>query len=361
MTFPDRFPVWGFSVYARSLLDALQERTGVEAHEISGPVASNPRQTLGWLVSGARGELLKRPADVLHCPAFVTPLRSPVPVVINIHDAAAQRFPKDYPLEWRVYNRYLLPLVARRAARIIVLSEFSAREAIKYYGVRPGQVVVAPAAPDPRYRPQPKEIIDRLLGELGLRAGEGGRGPLLLFSGAPFRRKNLDVVLRAMSGAEAGSELSRALLLVSGATESGFAEYRAWIGANGLESRVKWLGRVPHESMPALYGAVDMLVYPSIYEGFGLPPVEAMAVGTPVVAASASCLPEVLGDAALLVPPGDDKGFAAAMEALLTDPALRAKMVEKGKARAAAYTWERCARQTLEVYRAAAGRKRRKS
>jgi alpha-1,3-rhamnosyl/mannosyltransferase len=361
MTFPNRFPVWGFSVYARSLLEALQEQAGVEAHEISGPVASNPRQTLGWLLSGARVDLLRRPADVLHCPAFVTPWRSPVPVVINIHDAAAQRFPGDYPLEWRVYNRYVLPLVARRAARIIALSEFSAREASKYYGVRAVQLVVAPAAPDPRYRPQPKEATDRVLNDLGLGPSEDGRGPLLLFSGAPFRRKNLDVVLRSMSGAAPGSELSRAMLLISGATESGFVEYRAWIAANGLESRVKWLGRVPHESMPALYGAVDMLVYPSIYEGFGLPPVEAMAVGTPVVAAAASCLPEVLGDAALLVPPDDDKGFAAAMEALLTDTALRAKMVEKGKARAASYTWERCARQTLEVYRAAAGQKRRRS
>jgi glycosyltransferase involved in cell wall biosynthesis len=112
--------------------------------------------------------------------------------------------------------------------------------------------------------------------------------------------------------------------------------------------------------MPALYAAVDMLVYPSIYEGFGLPPLEAMSVGTPVVAGSASCLPEVLGDAALLVPPRDDRGFAEAVEALLTDQALREKLVQLGKARAASYSWERCARQTLEVYRAASGRKGRK-
>jgi glycosyltransferase involved in cell wall biosynthesis len=184
---------------------------------------------------------------------------------------------------------------------------------------------------------------------------------LLLFSGAPFRRKNLDVVLRAMSGAAEGSKLSEALLLISGATESGFEEYRASIAAGGLRQRVRWLGRVLHESMPALYGAVDMLVYPSVYEGFGLPPLEAMSVGTPVVAASASCLPDVLGDAALLVPPDDAQGFAHAMNSLLTNEALRQKMVAAGQARAATYTWERSARQTLEAYMAAANMKGRRS
>jgi glycosyltransferase involved in cell wall biosynthesis len=359
MTFPNRFPSWGFSVYARSLFEALQVRNDVAPHEISGPVASNPRQTLRWLLWGARSALQARPADVLHCPAFVTPWRSPLPVVINIHDAAAHRFPKDYPLEWRVYNRFMLPLVARGAERIITLSEFSRQEAIKYYRVRGSRVVVVPAAPDPRYKPQAPEDAERLLAELSLPAGEG-RSPLLLFSGAPFRRKNLDVVLRAMSGASPDSELSSTLLLISGAMDSDFQEYRARIAAQGLDTRVRWLGRVPRDSMPILYGAVDMLVYPSVYEGFGLPPLEAMSVGTPVVAASASCLPEVLGEAALLVPPDDDKRLAQAINALLSDAALREKMVQAGKARAASYTWERAARQTLDVYRAATNTKQRR-
>lgn len=357
MTFPNRFPVWGFSVYTRSLLGALRERTDISVHEISGPLASNPRQTLWWLLSGARKALLSWPPDVLHCPAFVTAWRSPAPVVISIPDAAALRFPKDYPFEWRFYNRFILPSMVRRAARIIVMSEFSAREAIKYYGARKGQVAVIPGAPDPRYAPQPPEAVERLLGELGLRSEEARGRPLLLFAGAPFGRKNLGVVLRAMSRGAEGSKLSEAWLLISGATESGFDRYRDWIAANGLEGRVRWLGKVPQESMPALYSAVDILVYPSIYEGFGLPPLEAMSVGTPVVAGLASCLPEVLGDAALLVPPEDDRGFAEAVEALLTDQALREKMVHLGMARAASYTWERCAGQTVDVYRAAAGGK----
>ena len=359
MTFPNRFPVWGFSVYTTCLLDALRGIADVSTHDISGPVVSNPRQTLGWLLWGARAELLKQPADVLHCPAFVTPWRSPVPVVITIHDAAALRFPKDYPLEWVVYNRYVLPLLAHKAARIVVLTEFSRREAIKYYGVREERVVIAPGAAGPEYKPQPREAIERFLAQLGRPSGEG-RSPLILFSGAPFGRKNLDVVLRAMSGAAEGSKLSEALLLISGATESKFEEYRTRIAADGLQSRVRWLGRVPHESMPVLYGAVDMLVYPSIYEGFGLPPVEAMSVGTPVVAASASCLPEVLGDAALLVPPKDDKGFGHAMNAVLSDQGRREKMVAAGKARAATFTWEHTARQTFEAYKAAANMKRRR-
>ncbi len=360
MTFPNRFPTWGFSVYARSLLEALHEHHGVSASEISGPAGSNPRRTAHWLFSGARREILAQRATVLHCPAFVTPWRSPVPVVINLHDAAALRFPRDYPLEWRLYNRLILPLIARGAEAIISLSEFSKREAIKYYGVPEGRVVVVAAAPSTQYTPQPAQATERLLSQLGLPSGEGRR-PLLLFSGAPFGRKNLDVILRAMSAAPAGSKLAQALLLISGATDNAFEEYRNWIAANGLESRVRWLGKVPHESMPVLYAAVDMLVYPSTYEGFGLPPLEAMSVGTPVVAASASCLPDVLGDAAILVPPNDHGGFAQAMEALLSDEALRASMIAAGRSRAASYTWERCARETIDVYRGALTRKKRRS
>lgn len=361
MTFPNRLRVRGVTAYARSLRDALRNLADVEVREISGPLVSDPGQTLLWLLSGARRELLGGPASVLHCPAFVTPWRSPVPVVINIHDAGTQRFPDDYPLEWRVYNRFILPLVARGAARIIALSEFSRREAIKYYRVHKRQVVVVPAAPGAEYKPQPPKTTRKLLDDLGLLSDNGSRNPLLLFSGAPFRRKNLDIILRAMSGASEGSRVSEAMLLISGADENEFSEYQAWIASHGLQGRVRWLGKVPHELMPVLYSAVDLLAYPSIYEGFGLPPLEAMSVGTPVVAARASCLPEVLGDAALLVPPDDDRGFARAMEALLTEQELRERMVQAGKARAASYTWERSARQTVEVYHAAVKGNRRRS
>jgi glycosyltransferase involved in cell wall biosynthesis len=351
MTFPDR-DAGGSGVYARSLLAALRHKPHLELCEVRAQGRGLPA-TLKWLVAGARREVVRRGAHLLHCPAFVAPPVMPVPVVLNVHDAAARRYPHDYPAEWRLYDRYLLPRAVRRAAAVIVPSEHSRRDVIGYYGAPPDRTFVTHFAPDPAYVPQPGNAVDALLTEYNLPepTSEGGGTPLLLFSGAPLSRKNLDVVLRALAYAPPESALSKAVLVIAGAWAHEFPRYSRWAEAHGLVHRVRWLGRLPADKMPALYAAVDLLVYPSFYEGFGLPPLEAMAVGTPVVASNASCLPEVLGDAALLVPPHNHLDFGHAVEAVLTDPALRARLVEAGKKRAALYTWARCAEQTVQVYR----------
>ncbi len=123
----------------------------------------------------------------------------------------------------------------------------------------------------------------------------------------------------------------------------------------GLRSRVTWTGALPFKDLAELYHRADLLVYPSFIEGFGFPPLEAMAVGTPVVASNASCLPEVLGDGALLVDPHDDAGFAMAVESVLTDQDVRQSLVARGMARARHFTWSRCAELTVAAYRRAAG------
>jgi glycosyltransferase involved in cell wall biosynthesis len=145
--------------------------------------------------------------------------------------------------------------------------------------------------------------------------------------------------------------LSRATLQISGATADRFPAHAAAITRAGLDGRVRWLGQVPRENLPALMSDADAVVYPSLYEGFGFPPLEAMAAGTPVVASNASCLPEVLGDAAMLVDPHDAAALGRALESALTDHALRQRLVAAGRARAATFTWERCAELTVEAYR----------
>jgi glycosyltransferase involved in cell wall biosynthesis len=147
------------------------------------------------------------------------------------------------------------------------------------------------------------------------------------------------------------SVLRRARLAISGARGEDFPTYQARITALGLGERVEWHGQVPIQRMPGVMASSDAVVYPSLQEGFGFPALEAMAVGTPVVASNVSCLPEVLGDGAVLVDPTDVKGFIAAVEAVLTSPALRQDLVAKGTARAAQYTWARCADLTIDVYR----------
>lgn len=346
MTFPNRNG-GGTRVYTRSLLSALNNAGGLRLSELSAREGAHTAGTLAWLAGGARRAISAARVDLLHCPAFVVPWRCPVPVVVTIHDAAAILFPRDFPLEWRFYNLYLLPALARRAAYVVAPSEFARRDVARLYRVHRSRIAVTYEAPQPQYKPQkPSEQ-----GAYRASLGGDGNAPLLLFAGAPVGRKNLELVLAALENAPESSPLARARLLISGARAEDFPGYRGKIALGKLGGRVSWLGRVPEGEMPLLYAAVDALVYPSTYEGFGLPPLEAMAVGTPVVASNASCLPEVLGEAALLVDPHDERGFAAAIEAVLTRPQLRAKLVQAGTAQAARYSWEKCAAQTAGVYR----------
>ena len=343
MTFADR-NAGGSGTYARSLLAALEARDDVSTRRIGIRPGGNTAATLRWLGAGARRDLAVGPrTDVLHCPAFVVPWRVPVPYVVTIHDAATRQAPGDHPLEWRVYDAWLLPERARRARAVITGTRYSATDLANFYDIRPELIRVTPYGVDPIFFNHRSEDASRPPVE----------SPRLLFPGAPIPRKNLALLLRAMAGAPAGTRLAAASLTISGAAAAGFAELAGLIASLGLAGRVSWLGVVDFAALPEVLSAADLVVYPSRHEGFGFPPLEAMAVGTPVVASTASCLPEVLGDAALLVSPDDIGDLIEAVEAVLTRPELRERLVESGRRHAAGYTWERCAEQTVAVYREA--------
>ena len=338
MTFPNRNQA-GSGEYARSLVAALRARDDIAVTELAGPTRSGIAGTMRWLLGGAAADVRRSHASLLHCPAFVTPWNVPTPVVISVLDVAALHFPRDHPLEWRVYASRLLPAQARRAALIVAISENTRRDVIAEYGVSPDRVVtihpgINPAFASARRSEEPAP-----------------RDPSILFPGAPMSRKNLEVVLRALASAPAGSALARARLLISGSTAGRFPQHAAAIEAAGLARRVRWLGQVARAELPTLFASVDAVVYPSLYEGFGFPPLEAMSAGTPVVASNSSCLPETLGDAALLVDPADSAGLARALDDVLTRPELRARLIADGRARAAMFTWEGCAAQTVDAYR----------
>src|SRR5256885_939398 len=222
----------------------------------------------------------------------------------------------------------------RGGTQVYARSLFNAlreKDVISAYGLDDERVVAVPYGLDPRYLAASASTLDS--------AG----GPLL-FPGAPVGRKNLDVILRAMAGA-----LASATLEISGAAAADFPHYERMISSLGLQPRVRWLGHVADMSEVIKRAAV--VVYPSMYEGFGFPPLEAMALGTPVVASDRGSLPEVLGDAALLVDPEDDRAVARAIESVLTRPEVRDRLRRAGVARARTFTWERCADRTLDVYR----------
>jgi glycosyltransferase involved in cell wall biosynthesis len=336
MTFPNRNG-GGSGVYASRLLEALRKRSDVSVWEAEGPTRSGPVGTARWLLGGARKAIDARRPSLLHCPSFVAPWSAPVPVVVTVHDAAGSRYPADHPLEWRVYNRALMPGRLRAAARVIAGCEFSRREVIDAYGVPPERVVSIPYGVDARYF----EPVS---------PANGDRGNLL-FPGAPIGRKNLEAVLHCMAEASPGTELGTASLDITGARADSFPNHAKLIRALGIEARVNWLGQVPFDDMPRLVAGASAVVYPSLYEGFGFPPLEAMAVGTPVVASNRASLPEVLGDGALLVDPTDRRGLSEAIEAVLTRPELREELRDRGRRRAREFSWDRCAEMTREVYR----------
>jgi glycosyltransferase involved in cell wall biosynthesis len=337
MTFANRNQ-GGSGVYARSVLGAVQARNDIVPWVIQGPRRSTFVGTMRWLVSGARKATEAHPPDVLHCPTFVAPWAVKAPMVITVYDAAASRYPHDHPLEWSVYVRSLMPGRLKAAARIITLSEFARGEVAEMYGVDRDKVVAIHGGLDSRFF--------SYIGE----ASSDDAG-VIVFPGAPIGRKNLDIVLQCMAAAATGTSLAKATLEISGAREEDFPAYARKVRALNLQARVRWLGNLPFADMPALYGRASAVVYPSVYEGFGFPPLEAMAVGTPVVASNRGSLPEVLGDAALLIDPTDPAALTAALEAVLTKPELSRELSDKGTQRARLYTWEKCAARTVEVYR----------
>lgn len=345
MTFPARGG-GGSAVYAYALFDALRRLDGLDLDTVGASGAWGLLGTLAWLGLRSRREIARGGAALLHCPTFVAPWRSPVPCVITIYDAAGVRFPHDYSLEWRLYTRAVLPSIARHAARIITLSRAARDDIMSCYHLDPTRIAVTYAGVDDIYfapiDPAKVDVERQRLGQ---------EGPIILFAGAPLRRKNLDVVLQALAGAAPSMTLSQARLMITGASAATFSDYVRTIEGLRLTQRVTWLGQVATERMPALYAAADLLVYPSLYEGFGFPPLEAMATGTPVVAANRSSLPEVLGNAALMIDPTDGRAFAEAAEAALANLGLRARLIAAGRQRAEGYRWQRCAEETAAVYR----------
>ena len=342
MTFPDR-NVAGSNVYATELVRELGLRDDLVVKTVSAGRAGL-MASAGWLVREARQAVAT--ANVVHCPAFVAPWRMPVPYVLTVHDTSALDFPEDHALEWRAYVRAFLGRRARAATRIITGTFHSRKEISTDLGVPGDRIDVTPYGVSTRFA-RPASLRPTVADP-----------PQVLFPGRPTRRKNLDLVLTAMAAALPGSMFAKARLVITGAREDDFAMHRQRIDALGLKPRVDWRGHVPAEEMPDLVATSDLVVYPSLQEGFGFPPLEAMAAGTPVVSSSASCLPEVLGDGALLVDPNDVGSFLSAAEAILTNTALRNDLVVKGHSRAATFTWRRCADLTAKTYRTAAAASR---
>ncbi len=285
-----------------------------------------------WTHFRLSAEIVRHPPDRLFVPSHVIPLVCPVPAVATIHDVGYLWYREAYsPLRWTLLHLGTLWNV-RAARRLVVDSEATARDLTTHFGVAPERLRVAYlGGPEPRVV-DPSDVLARYA--LPPR--------YLLFVGTLQPRKNLNRALRAFAIARQATRLPLALVL-AGQPGRDAPRLRGMVAALGLENDVRWLGYVPDADRPALFAGATAFVFPSLYEGFGLPALEAMAWGTPVLASSAGSLPEVVGDAGLLVDPYDVDELARAMERLLDDAALRERLIEAGRRRAATFTWERCA------------------
>jgi glycosyltransferase involved in cell wall biosynthesis len=265
--------------------------------------------------------------------------------VIVVHDLSHCYFPEAAEPSALVFLREQLPEVVRRAACILTDSENSKQDIVRFLAVPPEKVRAIYLGVGEQFRRiTDREVLDRTRVRYRLPQR------FLLFVGTVQPRKNLAGTMRAL--AELNARTGRQYrLVVAGGSGWKSDDLPALARSLGIAELVQFTGFVADGDLPAIYNLADLFVLPSYYEGFGLPVVEAMACGVPVVTSATSSLMEVAGDAAVLVDPSSVEEIASGMERLLTDDALRERCVERGLARAATFTWERCARETLEVFR----------
>ncbi len=288
-------------------------------------------------------ELAPHVLDLLHSPDFIPPSRTRFPSVITMHDLAFLLYPRFLTRDSaRYYGQ--VDLAARQADHIIAVSESTKRDTVRLLGVPESKITVIHEAAHPLFTPVTnEEALERTRTRYQLPPD------FILFVSTIEPRKNLPTLLRAFRRLRDHYK-SPAMLAIAG--------NRGWLAEEvdhvldelKLSDAVRLLGGVPNEELVYLYNAAKLFVLPSFYEGFGLPPLEAMACGTPVIVSKVSSLPEVVGDAGILVEPEDIEGLTVAMWRALTDDNLRREMRAKGLKRAATFSWQRTARETLAVY-----------
>ena len=305
--------------------------------------ASHPPSNAGWTLIGLPRTAARARVHVIHAPAYTAPFWAPVPVVLTIHDVSYEIHPEWYPYRRDWLRRYLYRRSAQSAARVLTVSSFSASEITVAYGIPPSRITVTPlgvhgtfAAGDPNVaRDLPADVTE----------------PFLLHVGDIHERRNLPLVVDALLAARRHFGAAAALSLVVAGVDRGITEGLCAMAAEaGAPEAVVALGPVSEDRIHALYRGAMALVYPSLYEGFGLPLIEAMASGTPILASHAASIPEVLGGAGVLLDPRDVSAWRDAIIRIVNDERLRHDLRTRGLARAATYTWQRTARLTLHAY-----------
>ncbi|MDO8689124.1 MAG: glycosyltransferase family 1 protein [Dehalococcoidia bacterium] len=322
----------------------------------SPPLDGLPRQVLGWsnkfwrmsaLIScyaHISMDSLLGEADVFHATDHLLPRLRRMRSVFTLHDLAFLRVPETHlPLN-RWFLKLMMPFFLRQADEIISVSEYTKRDAVTFYGLDESKVQVIPEGVNPRFVPvrDPQRLAEA-------RQRYGLPEKFILFVSTIEPRKNLVTLWEAYRALR--SEGRTEGLVVVGQKGWLYQETMLRLREVGLEEQVVFPGYVAEEDLPVLYSLADCFAFPSLFEGFGLTPLEAMASGCPVVCSNSSSLPEVCGDATILVAPMDVAGLVSSLRRVLNEPDLQAELRNKGIRQAARFTWESAAMRTLEVYK----------
>jgi glycosyltransferase involved in cell wall biosynthesis len=317
--------------------------TGWERHVSCWHTARPPARIL-WEQSAQPWGAWRKKLDLLHVPVNVGPIIVPCPVVVTIHDLSFYLYPELFQPAQRTYLQHMTRQTVTRAARVIAISENTRADIVRILGVSEDQVAVIPLGLDAEMRPvAQREPIE------ALRQRRGLPEHMLLFLGTLEPRKNITTLLEAYALLRRQPGWVHRLVIAGGKGWYYDAIY-ATAERLGLRDDVLFAGFVPQEELPLWYNAAEVFVYPSLYEGFGWPTLEAMACGTPVVASNTSALPEVVGDAGLLVDPHDAQALATAIASVAQDPARAASLRQAGLARAQQYSWYDTAHKTCQLY-----------
>jgi glycosyltransferase involved in cell wall biosynthesis len=357
-------PFSGIGTYLRGLLDALRADEGLLGVQMR-LIEPAPGRFLHpgskehrflWDAFGIAGAVMTAgnlKPDLLHTPQMSAPLASPLPLVATIHDVIPFVM-EDYraSLAMRLYTE-LMARSVKKARRVIAPSESAKADIARVLGIPIEKITAIPEAADPALVPATDDSARRLVVQKW-----GVRGPYLFNIGGFDRRKNLPLLIEAFAAA-VPSLPDDVQLVIAGAPHTGnervFPPLEPVIRQHGVDGRVVLTGRVSNEERRALYQAAHVYITPSIYEGFGLTPLEAMACGVPAIVANRTSLPEVVGDAGLCVEPEADD-LAKAIVSLMTDDRRRDELSRRSLERAALFTWAEAARRTAEVYWEALGR-----
>jgi glycosyltransferase involved in cell wall biosynthesis len=293
--------------------------------------------------------LWREGVTLFHAPHYVLPPLVPCRSVVTIHDCIHLMFPQYLPNPMALtYARLAIGLAARRATRVLTVSESSKRDILRFVNIPADKIDVIYNAYDERFGIEPRE-------EDMVRVRERYQlhDEFVLYAGTVKPHKNVERLIEAF-GLVRKHGLGHLKLVLIGDEISEYAALRRAVHSHQLHKYVRFLGYLPEETLAVMYRLAGVFVFPSLYEGFGLPPLEAMASGTPVVTSNVSSLPEVAGDAAVLVDPYDPQSIAGGIERVLGDASLRQELRAKGLARAKQFSWETSVRRVREIYQQAA-------